>query len=130
MTKPQLFACLRFTDCDAGIAFVEALGLTERLVVRDPEQPGLVQHAQYQWRDSGGIMFGSDRPDGVGPAAGTGCIDLVVASDDEVDAVLSRALGAGGRQLTEIANPDHGGRTVAVADPEGNIWNIDSYPGE
>ena len=130
MTKPQLFACLRFADCDAGIAFVEALGFTERLVVRDPEQPGLIPHAQFHWRDNGGIMFGSDRPGGVGPAPGTACIDLVVASDDEVDAVLSRALAAGARQLTEITEPDHGGRSVAVADPDGNIWNIDSYPGQ
>lgn len=130
MTKPQLYACLRFTDCDAGIAFVEALGFTERLVVRDPEQPGLIHHAQYQWRDTGGIMFGSDRPDGIGPAPGTGCINLVVASDAEVDAVLNRALAVGARQLSEITEPDHGGRSVAVADSEGNIWNIDSYPGE
>lgn len=130
MTKPQLFASLRFTDCVAGIAFVEALGFTERLVVRDPEDPGVIHHAQYQWRDNGGIMFGSDRPGGIGPTPGSACIDLVVASDDEVDAVLGRALAVGARQLTEITEPDHGGRSVAVADPEGNIWNIDSYPGE
>lgn len=130
MTKPQLFACLRFTDCTAGIAFVEALGFTRRLVVSDPDVPGVVHHAQYHWRDNGGIMFGSDRPDGIGPAPGTACINLVVPTDDEVNAVLARALAAGATQLDDVHEPDHGGRSVAVADAEGNIWNIDSYTGE
>lgn len=130
MTKSQLFACLRYTDCEAGIAFVSALGFTERLVIRDAEVPGVVHHAQYRWRDNGGIMLGSDREGGIGPKPGAACINLVVESDDEVRATLDRALSAGATQLTQIAEADHGGRSVAVADTEGNIWNIDSYPGE
>ena len=75
-------------------------------------------------------MFGTDREDGIGPRPGTACVNLVVAADDEVDRVLAAARDAGASQLDEVQEPPHGGRTVAVADGEGNIWNIDSYPGE
>lgn len=130
MTKPELFACLRYTNAEAAIGFLTALGFTEVLVVIDDETPGLIHHAQYRWRDNGGIMFGTDRADGVGPRPGTACINLVVASDADVDAILASALRAGGSQITDIKEPEHGGRTVAVTDPEGNIFNLDSYPGE
>ncbi|WP_040159242.1 VOC family protein [Nigerium massiliense] len=130
MTKPQLFSCLRYADANAGLAFLLQLGFTERLVVRDEDDPTVIHHAQVQWRDNGGLMFGSDREGGIGPKPGTACVNLVVASDDEVNVTLARALEAGGRQLDEISEPDHGGRSVAVADPEGNIFNIDSYEGE
>ncbi|MFW6600276.1 VOC family protein [Propionibacteriaceae bacterium Y2011] len=129
-TRPQLYACLRYADAAAAITFVEALGFTERMVVRDTDDPTFIHHAQFRWRDNGGIMFGTDREGGVGPRPGTACINIVVDSDAEVDATRARALSAGGRQLDEISEPDHGGRSVAVTDPEGNIFNIDSYPGE
>lgn len=130
MTTPQLYACLRYKDADAAIAFVTALGLTERLVVRDEKDPSFVHHAQFRWRDNGGVMFGSDRDGGVGPDTAAACTNLVVATDEEVDQVLAAALDAGGEQLGELQEPPHGGRSVAVTDPEGNIWHIDSYPGE
>lgn len=130
MTTPQLYACLRYHDADAAISFVTALGFTERIVVRDESDPAVVAHAQFRWREEGGIMFGTDRTDGIGPRPGSACVNLVVASDDEVDRVLAAALGAGGKQLDEVHEPPYGGRSVALADPEGNIWNIDSYPGE
>ncbi len=94
--------------------------------MRDPDDPSIVQHAQFWWRDNGGIMFGSDRDGGVGPATGVGCCNIVVASDEEVDATLQGALVAGGTPLNDVNEPPHGGRNVAVSDPEGNIWNIDS----
>lgn len=129
MTRPQLYSCLRYADAGAAIEFLTALGFTERLVVHDDADPEVVHHAQFAWRDNGGIMFGTDRPDGIGPRPGTACVNLVVESDDQVDATLARALAAGARQLDEVHEPPHGGRSVAVADHEGNIWNIDSYPG-
>ncbi|UAL29320.1 VOC family protein [Nocardioides rotundus] len=129
MTTPQLYSCLRFTDAERAIDFVSALGFAEVLVVRSPDDPAIIEHAQFRWRDNGGIMLGSER-DGVGPTVGSGCVNLVVASDEDVDRVLAAALGAGGRQLNEPSHAPYGGRNVAVADPEGNVWNIDSYPGE
>lgn len=133
MTKSQLFSCLTFADADRGIEFLKALGFTERIVVRDPDDPSQVRHAQFRWRDTGGVMFGSVRADdevGFATTPGVGRINLVVASDDDVDATLQRALEAGGRLVQEPQHPPYGGRSAAVADPEGNLWNIDSYEGE
>lgn len=130
MTTPQLYACLRYRDAEAAIAFVTAIGFTERLVVRDETDPSFIQHAQFHWRDNGGIMFGSERDTGVGSQLGGMCVNLVVPSDGDVDRVLAAALAAGAEQLGEVAEPPHGGRSVAVADSEGNIWHFDSYPGE
>lgn len=133
MTKAQLFHCLSYTDADKGIEFLKALGFTERCVVRDPDHPATVQHAQFHWRDNGGVMFGSVREnDEVSFAStpGVGRCNLVVASDEEVDATLQRALAAGGRLVNGPLHPPYGGRCAAVADPEGNLWNIDSYEGE
>lgn len=132
-TKPQLFHCLCFRDADAGIAFLRALGFTERLVVRDPDDPSVVVHAQFQWRDNGGVMFGSvraDDPAGFASRPGVSACNLVVPTDADVDAALQRALDAGGRLVAGPTEPPYGGRTVTVSDPEGNLWNIDSYPGE
>lgn len=130
MTTPQLYACLRYQDVEAAITFLKALGLTERMIVRDEEDSSFVHHAQFRWRENGGIMFGSDRESGIGPRTGGACVNLVVATDAEVDQVLAAALAAGGTQLGEVQEPPYGGRSVAVTDPENNIWNIDSYPGE
>lgn len=129
MTTPQLYSCLRYADAPAALVFLGRLGFVERLVVRDERDLGVVHHAQLQWRDHGGVMLGSDREGGIGPRPGTACVNLVVESDDEVVATLVRAVDAGARQLDEVHRPPHGGCSVAVADPEGNIFNIDSYPG-
>lgn len=84
MTTPQLYACLRYHDAQAAISFVTALGFAERLVVRDPSDPAVVQHAQFRKHDHGGIMFGTDREGGVGPRPGSACVNLVVSADEEV----------------------------------------------
>lgn len=106
-----------------------AIGFTERLVVRDEADPDFIHHAQLQWGESGGVMCGSDRDGGVGPRPGTACVNLVVPSDGAVDETLARAVAAGGTQISEVQDAPHGGRSVAVTDAEGNIFNIDSYPG-
>lgn len=128
-STPQLYACLRYHDTDAALAFLGALGFTERLVVRDDADVAVVHHAQLQWRETGGVMFGSV---GVGAhwiQPGSGVVNLVVASDADVDATLARGLAAGGRLLAEPTQAPHGGRNAALTDAEGNCWNIDSYPG-
>ena len=129
MTKPQLFACLRYVDVDAALPLLEALGFSERFVMRDDADPSVVHHAQFGWRDNGGIMLGTDRDRGVGPRPGTACINLVVPTDADVDHPRPGA-GRRGRQISPVDEPPHGGRSVAVTDAEGNIFNIDSYPGE
>ena len=70
------------------------------------------------------------RDDDLASYYGTGVCNLVVEDDAAVDATIARAVDAGARLVQEPKNPPHGGRSGAVADPEGNLWNIDSYPGE
>ncbi|MCT1386140.1 VOC family protein [Brachybacterium sp. p3-SID1565] len=134
MTTPQLYHCLRSTDADRTIAFLTALGFTEKLVFRDPEDPTIVHHAQFQWRDHGGLMLGSVRGDEEETAPwfrpGASVCNLVVPSDEQVDEVLRRGVEAGGRVAAEPSEPPHGGRTAGILDHDGNYWNIDSYPGE
>ena len=132
MSKPQLYQCFRFSDADRAIELLTALGFREAFIVRDEADPSRGVHAQYLWRDNGGIMFGSVRDDGK-PGAfshGGSICNIVVESDDEVDAVYARALAAGAVSAAEPSNAPHGGRVAGVVDIDGNYWNIDSYPGE
>lgn len=128
-STPQLYACLRYHDADAALTFLGALGFSERLVVRDDAHASVVHHAQLQWGETGGIMFGSvgSGVDWIRP--GSAVVNLVVASDADVDATLARGLAAGGRVLAEPTQAPHDGRNAALADAEGNCWNIDSYRG-
>lgn len=128
MTKPQLFHCLRYTDADRGIAFLESLGFTCAMVVRDPDDDTVVVHAQLNWRDNGGVMLGSSHDADEAPYR-PGVCNLVVEADTAVDELLDQALAAGATILAEPTNPPHGGRTACVVDFDGNYWNLDSYPG-
>lgn len=133
MTKPQLFPSIIYRDFDAGAAFLKELGFTEVLVVRNDQDPSRVEHSQFRWRDNGGLMAGSVRPDSAHAnesRAGTGALYLVVDSDAEVDRVHDRAVVAGGTSSGAPEDMDYGGRGASVRDPEGNEWNIGSYPGE
>lgn len=133
MTTPKLFHTLSFDNADAGLAFLAALGFTERLVVRNSADPTIIEHAEFAWGACGGVMFGSARrpgePDGYLRRTGVGSCYLVVATDAEVDETFERALAAGGRAAQPPADQDYGGRSCTVADPEGNQYSIGSYPG-
>ena len=56
--------------------------------------------------------------------------NLVVASDADVDRVLDAAIAAGATVARPPSNEEYGGRNAIVRDSEGNLWSIDSYPGE
>lgn len=130
MTTPQLFHCLRSSDADRTISFLESLGFTTAMVVRDEHDPSHVAHAQMNWRDTGGIMLGSlDRDNPDDPRYRPGVCNLIVASDDEVDDLVAQAVNAGADVFTEPNFAPHGGRNACVADFDGNLWNFDSYPG-
>lgn len=111
MAKPQLFHCLRYTDADRAIEFLEALGFARALVVRDPDDETVVAHAQLNWRDNGGVMLGSTRPG---------------EDNDAVDRLLERAVTAGATVILPPTNHPHGGRTGCVADFDGTggTWTL------
>lgn len=132
MTFSPLFTTMTFADADAAIEFLTAVGFEERLVVRDPSEETLVVHAEFAWRGTGGLMFGSARDASAFSSRegiGTGRCYLVTADDSEVDAAYARALVAGGSPVDAPSNQDYGGRTAIIADAEGNHFSIGSYPG-
>lgn len=129
MTKPQLFHCLRYSDAQRAVDFLTGLGFTEKLLVRDENDGAIIQHAQLDWRDNGGVMLGSRRDDDLAGYFGASTANLVVDSDDEVDELVAWAVANGASIVREPENPPHGGRTGAFADFDGNLWSIDSYQG-
>ena len=135
MSTRTLFHSLQFHDVPRAVAFLEAVGFTQAAMHTDPEYPDVVVHAQFDWRDTGGVMFGSakrpgfERPGWV-DSAGHGQCYCVVESDDDVDRVYDAALAAGGSSVRPPESPDYGGRSCTVADPEGNQWSFGSYAGE
>lgn len=132
-TKPQLFHSLTFADAARGAEFLRALGFEEVVLYADDNDPGVVEHAQYRWRDNGGVMFGSvrkDNPHAHAEMVGQAKCYLVVDTEAEVDEVFRRALAADGTSIAEPTDQDYGGRSATIADPEGNQWSVGSYPGE
>jgi uncharacterized glyoxalase superfamily protein PhnB len=133
MSNRTLFHSLSFNDVGAAMAFLTAVGFTEAAVHRDESDPSRVLHAQYDWRETGGVMFGSPRVDddrGFVDSVGHGQCYCVVASDADVDRVYDAALAAGATSVLAPADPEYGGRGCTVRDPEGNQWSFGSYPGE
>ncbi len=127
----QLFHSLSFRDADAGIAFLTALGFVTREVHRDPDDDTVVVHAELTWRETGGVMCGTDRgrTEGWTDSVGRSRCYCVVESDADVDRVHAAALAAGGTSVQAPSDADYGGRTCAVADAEGNQWSFGSYGG-
>ena len=44
-----LWHTLTYTDADAGLAWMKAIGFTEKEVHRDPEDPTVIVHAELLW---------------------------------------------------------------------------------
>jgi len=109
--------------------WLRAIGFTERAVYRDEDDPSVVVHAEMTWPAGGGVMFGTFRGTDLSwpkqPGTGAG-----YAVTEDVDGTYAAALAAGGSSLRPPADQDYGGRSAAVADPEGNIWSFGSYEPE
>src|SRR5699024_7646166 len=89
-----VFPALRTTDAAATIALLVTLGFTERVVIRNEQDPELVEHAEYALGDTGGIKFGSVRNDGSAlDAVGGSSIYVVVDTEREVDRLYQEKIG-------------------------------------
>ncbi|MEU3842911.1 VOC family protein [Streptomyces sp. NPDC028635] len=129
---PQVWPTLRARDARALIRFlVDAFGFEETVVYDSDVDADLVQHAELAWPEGGGVMLGSLRPDAKQDAwrfqPGSFGAYVVTA---EPDTVYARAKAAGAEIVSEPHVTDYGSRDFAARDPEGNLWNFGTYPGE
>lgn len=126
-TNPTgLFASFQAHDAEALRDFlVTTLGFAENVVHREGDR---IAHAQLDWPEGGGVMFGSHKP-GAAWSSEPGTAGVYLVSTD-VDAVAERVRQAGAEVVRPLADTDYGSREMTVRDPEGNLWSIGSYAGE
>lgn len=124
-TGVGLWHSLTFRDAGKMIDWLTAIGFTEHAIHRTEADPTVVAHAEMLWPYGGGIMFGTHGDNAEWPAT-PGAAAAYLITDDP-DGAHARALAAGGTSLHAPREEDYGGRTAAVADPEGNLWSFGSY---
>jgi len=122
---PTVWPTFRCRDARGLIAFLtSAFGFVENVVHGEGE---IVEHAQLDWPEGGGILLGSDRE---GTAwsrqPGTGASYVVTA---DPDAVHDRAVAAGAEIVQGPIERDYGSREFIARDPEGNLWSFGTYQG-
>ena len=125
---PQVWPTLRANDARALIRFlVEAFGFEPTAVYGEQDR---VDHAQLDWPEGGGVMLGSTGrgPDDPWPLQPGTFGGYVVTADP--DAVHERAVRAGADVVRGPNQTDHGSREFTVRDPEGNLWQFGTYPGQ
>jgi uncharacterized glyoxalase superfamily protein PhnB len=109
----------------------EVFGFEKQVVFEGPGD--IVMHAQLTF-GNGMIMVGSvnnetpasklmKQPDAIGGAE-TQAPYLIV---QDIDAIYTRAKGAGARMLTDLEEKEYGGKAFTCADPEGHIWHVGTY---
>jgi uncharacterized glyoxalase superfamily protein PhnB len=100
------------------------------VVIEDPDDPAVIQHAEMRWPLGGGVMFGTaGKDDSEWGQRLAGVAGVYVVCDD-ADGLFARATAAGARVVHELIDEDYGSRTFSVADPEGNLWSFGTYAGE
>ena len=122
--ETRLWHTMSFRDAEKMMTWLAAVGFTEHATYRDEDDASVVVHAEWLWPGGGGLMFGSQRPDGAVDNVGHSAAYLVT---DDPDGVFERAVAAGATVERELVDNDYGGRGGSVADPEGNHWSFGSY---
>ena len=121
---PTVWGTFQARDAPAMVDFLVALGFEATAVYADGNT---VHHAQLDWPEGGGVMFGSHKAEGFSLQPG-GAGFYVVTTDPR--AVHERAVRAGAEISRELNEPDYGGWEFGLRDPEGNHWSFGSYRGE
>ena len=125
---PTVWGTFQARDALAMIDFLVAVGFEPTAVYADEADPSVVQHAQLDWPEGGGVMFGSHKPEGEWTIEPGSAGFYVVTADPQ--AVHDRAVAAGAEITRELQSPPYGGLEFGLKDPEGNGWFFGSYRGE
>ena len=124
---PTVWPTLAARDALALIDFLEgAFGFRRGAVFADSD--GFVHHAELSWPDGGGVMLGSEKPEGRWQQS-PGVFGAYVVCND-TDTVYERARSFGAVITSELSTSDFGSREFIAQDPEGNMWSFGTYRGE
>ncbi len=106
--------------------YKQAFGAVERLRIPGPN--GRVGHAELAIGDST-IMIADEYPDmGIkGPKSIGGSPVSLHLYVENVDAVIERAVAAGGTLQRPIANQFYGDRMGSIIDPFGHVWHVSTH---
>lgn len=127
---PTVWPAFNAHDPRAMVDFLVALGFEATAVYAEDGSPDRVAHAQLDWPEGGGVMFGSVKDHGLSRPPGSAGFYVVTA---DPRAVHERAVAAGARITRPPEAPDHAGAGAvefSMEDPEGNAWSFGTYPGE
>ena len=123
--RPTVWPALQAHDPELLVRTLVALGFDETVVHRDAS--GVIQHAELNWPEGGGVMLGVHKPGGPFTQQPGTTAAYVVTSD--VDSVWQRAKDAG-LDPDDVVVQDYGSRDLRVRDAEGNQWSFGTYAGE
>jgi predicted lactoylglutathione lyase len=122
---------LGVTDFARSVSFYEALGLTRKMRATGDEiaffDAGAVVLALFRWN-----MLAEDAalPESPRPQAFRGTtLARMCNSDEEVDAIMARALSVGAHLLKPAQTTSFGGYSGYFADPDGHVWEAVRAPG-
>jgi PhnB protein len=103
--------------------YKQAFGAVEGMRVNAPD--GKIGHAEIRIGDSP-IMLSDEFPDmkWYAPQAALGSPVMIHLYVDDVDAVAQKAVAAGAKTLTPVADQFYGDRGGKFADPYGHLWYI------
>lgn len=124
---PTVWGTFQARDARAMIAFLEGIGFEATVVYADDDDPSIVQHAQLDWPEGGGVMLGSHKDAGWSLEPGTAGFYVVTA---DPRAVHARAVRAGAQVTRDPQETDYGSEEFGMRDPEGNQWSFGTYRGE
>jgi PhnB protein len=114
----------------AAIEFYkQAFGATELLRVPVPGEPSKLTHCELQIGDAQ-IMIADENPERgyLSPVSiGKSPVGFMLYIEDS-DAVFARALAAGAKSVTPMADREFG-RTGTIEDPSGYSWYITTHKG-
>jgi PhnB protein len=121
-------AYLCLTGAAGAIDFYQqAFGATER-GARITDSTGRIGHAEITIGDST-VMLADEHPE-LGfrsPLSLGGCPVLFMLNVPDVDAMVARALKAGGRLTRPVENQFYGSRTGEITDPFGYRWYLSTH---
>ncbi len=124
---PTVWGTFQARDARKMLDFLCQLGFEATAVYADPDDPSIIRHAQLDWPEGGGIMFGNNQNEEWSLQPGSAGFYVVT---DDPRAVHAKAVQAGADITREPSEKGYGSVEFALRDPEGNQWSFGSYRGE